>query len=229
MEITSIDQIEMNKVQLTCPVSTEALQQLRLGDIVYLDGVIYTGREGLYKRLLDDGQSPPEPLDQISNVNFHCSPAAAPRDNGGYLVKAVTATASFRFGKWMQAFFQTTGCKVVIGKGGMTSKEYRKLFVPAQALYLTTVGYGLGAVYGRGVTGVKQVYWLNELGVAQAIWVLEVEKLGPFIVESDLEGNSLFELCNREINAKVAQAYAGLPEPVLRRYGEEMDRSRELI
>ena len=57
---------------------------------------------------------------------------------------------------------------MIIGKGGMTSREYRSLFVPARALYLTTVGYGLGAIYGRGVTGVRNVYWLEELGVAQA-------------------------------------------------------------
>ena len=44
------------------------------------------------------------------------------------------------------------------------------------------------------------VYWLKELGLAQAVWVLDVENFGPFLVESDLAGNSLFE---RE-NAKIA-------------------------
>lgn len=229
MENTRLNQLEMKTVNLACPVQPEALEQLQLGDIVYLNGVIYTGREGLYKRLLDEGKSPPRPLSEISNVNFHCSPAATPLDNGQYLVKAVTATASFRFGKWLQDFFSTTGCKVIIGKGGMAESEYRRLFVPAGALYLTTVGYGLGAVYGRGVSGVKQVYWLDELGVAQALWILEVQNLGPFIVESDLKGNSLFALCNREVNARIEKCYADLPGPVLRRYGEETDRSKELI
>ena len=37
-------------------------------------------------------------------------------------------------------------------------------------------------------------------GLAQAVWVLDVENFGPFLVESDLAGNSLFE---RE-NAKIA-------------------------
>jgi L(+)-tartrate dehydratase beta subunit len=91
------------------------------------------------------------------------------------------------------------------------------------------VGYGLGATYGRGVKGVKAVYWLEELGIAQAVWVLEIENMGPFIVESDLEGNSLFERSNQAINENLAELYEGLPEPVLRRYGETTDRRDEVL
>ena len=156
-------------------------------------------------------------------------PPAASHASDGYLVKAVTATASFRFGKWMPSFFEKSRCKLIIGKGGMSSKDYKRLFLPEQALYLTTVGHGLGATYGRGITGVKAVHWLKELGIAQAMWVLEVSNMGPFIVESDFEGASLFELCNERINQNLDRAYAGLPQPVLRRYGEETDRGNEVI
>jgi len=70
---------------------------------------------------------------------------------------------------------------------------------------------------------------LHELGIAQAMWVLEVEAFGPFLVESDLEGNSLFEQANQEINAKVSRLYEGLKEPSLRRYGETTSRDDEVI
>lgn len=229
MSITSIDQVEMNQVRLKCPVQVDDLKRLKLGDLVYLDGVIFTGREGLYHRLLDEGIGLPVPWEQVSNVNFHCSPAACVGADGSHRVKAVTGTASFRFGKWMKAFFEQSGCKLIIGKGGMTSADYKRLYVPEQAIYLTTVGYGLGAMYGRGVVRVREVHWLRELGIAQAMWVLEVSNMGPFIVESDAEGNSLFELSNEAINRNLAAAYAGLPEPVLRRYGEETDRRNEVV
>lgn len=228
MAVQTIDAVEMNRREIDCPCRAEDLASLKLGDLVYLDGPIFTGREGLYHRLIDEGQEFPVAFETISNVNFHCSPAAVQTETG-YNVKAVTATASFRFGKWMDAFFKKTSCRIIIGKGGMSSSDYRRLFVPHGALYLTTVGYGLGATYGRCIAGVQDVHWLEELGIAQAVWVLQCSKLGPFIVESDMQGNSLFELANQKINEGIGRLYDSLPQPVMRRYGEELDRSEEVV
>lgn len=227
-KIIDINKLEMREVHLTCPVKSEDLIPLQLGDQVYLSGVIYTGREGFYQHLIDQGLELPVPISEISNVNFHCSPAASASEDG-HVIKAVTATASFRFGKWMEEFFKKTACKIIIGKAGMTSADYKKHFVPAGAIYLTTVGYGLGATYGRAIRKVLNAYWLEELGVAQAVWVLEVEKMGPFIVESDSEGKSLFEQCNEKINENLKSLYEKFPQPVLRRFGEEVEREHEVI
>lgn len=219
----------MKEVRLKAPVRPEDLVKLEAGMVVYLDGVLYTGREGLYRRILDEGLKPPVDLASVSNVNFHCSPAAAVRPDGTYNVGAVTATASFRFSKWMSRWFDVSGCRMVIGKGGMSEEDYRQHFVPKGAVYLTTVGYGTGALLGRGIKRVRAVHWLEELGIAQAMWVFEVESFGPFLVDGDLKGNSLFEIENRKVNAKLIDAYAGLKEPALRRYGETTSRKDEVI
>ncbi len=216
-------------IRLTSPVDPNDLAALEIGSIVYLDGVIYTGREGVYKRVLEEGAALPVGLPNLSNVNFHCSPAAAVEADGSYTVGGVTATASFRFAKWMKDWFELSGTKIIIGKGGMSEAQYKALFVPAGALYLTTVGYGTGALLGRGIRKVREVHWLEELGNAQAMWVFEVGNFGPFIVESDLTGNSLFEQQARQINPKLAELYDGLKPPALSRYGETNDRKNELI
>ena len=111
----------------------------------------------------------------------------------------------------------------------MSSQDYRDLFVPVGAIYLTTVGYGTGALLGRGIKSVRQVYWLEQLGNAQAMWVFEVENFGPFLVESDLDGNSLFEQHSKKINANLEKLYKGLKAPALSRFGETDDRKDELI
>jgi L(+)-tartrate dehydratase beta subunit len=218
-----------NPVRLKIPVNSEDLEGLKIGTVVYLDGLIYTAREGVYKKILEDGESLPDDLISSSNANFHCSPAAAIEDDGSYNVGGVTATASFRFSKWMAEWLSLSGAKIIIGKGGMSEKDYRELFVPAGAIYLTTVGYGTGALLGRGIKGVKAVYWAEELGNAQAMWVFEVENFGPFLVESDLEGNSLFEQHSKLINANLDELYSGLKAPALSRFGETDDRKDELI
>lgn len=216
-------------VRLQAPVSDSDLKQLRIGDVVYIDGVIYTGREGVYRRIVDERLAPPLDLVRTSNVNFHCSPAASVQSDGSFTVGAVTATASFRFSKWMAKWFDISGCKVVIGKGGMPVEDYRHCFVPKGAVYLTTVGYGTGALLGRGIRQVLNAYWIEELGIAQAIWVLQVGEFGPFLVESDTEGNSLFEQSNMTIDKNIGSLYAGLKQPALRRYGETTQRTDEVI
>ncbi len=218
-----------DSVSLKVPVSADDLKPLAIGTVVYLDGLVYTGREGVYQKVIGDGAELPDGLTELSNANFHCSPAAAVEPDGSYTVGGVTATASFRFAKWMPEWLERSGAKIIIGKGGMAADDYRNILVPAGAIYLTTVGYGTGALLGRGIKGVRAVHWLEELGNAQAMWVFEVENFGPFIVESDLEGNSLFEQQGQLVNANLEKVYAGLKRPALARYGETDDRKDELI
>jgi L(+)-tartrate dehydratase beta subunit len=249
----------LKTVALKLPAATEDLRKLEIGTVVYLTGRIFTAREGAYKHAIEDGAGMPAARESLGQVNFHCSPAArinpdgtysvaaipsAPMEDAddvaphgaapgkaapGYDVGAVSATASFRFVKWLDRWFKLSGCNIIIGKGGMTSEVYRKIFVPNHAIYLTTVGYGTGALLGRGIKGVAGVHWLEELGLAQAVWVLEVENFGPFLVESDLLGNSLFERENAKIAPGIEKLYAGTRPATMRRYGETDDKTQEVI
>ena len=223
------DSAGQKTVSLKVPVKPADLAGLKIGTIVYLDGVIYTAREGVYKKVIEDGDLLPEGLTGLSNANFHCSPAASVEADGSYRVGGVTATASFRFSKWMSEWFRLSNAKLIIGKGGMSRQDYHDLFVPVGAIYLTTVGYGTGALLGRGIKHVREVHWLDQLGNAQALWVFEVENFGPFLVESDLDGNSLFEQHGNKINANLEKLYDGLKAPALSRFGETDDRKDELI
>ena len=220
---------KLKTVRLSAPVAPEALAGLEIGSAVYLDGVVYTGREGVYQKCVVEGVAPPVDFQSLSNVNFHCSPAASPRADGNHEIGAVTATASFRFSKFLERWFEISGAKVIIGKGGMSGEDYRRHFVPNGAVYLTTVGYGTGALLGRGVKRVREVHWLEELGIAQAMWVFEVESFGPFLVESDLQGNSLFERENAKVAEGLPKLYEGTRPAIMSRYGETDDRSDELI
>ncbi|MEZ5842996.1 MAG: fumarate hydratase C-terminal domain-containing protein [Hyphomicrobiaceae bacterium] len=220
---------ELKTVDLKLPASTEDLRKLELGTVVYLTGRVYTAREGVYKRAVEDHHGLPAAPEELGFANFHCSPAASIEADGSYNMGAVTATASFRFAKWLEGWFKLSRCNIIIGKGGMTSAEYRRAFVPAHAIYLTTVGYGTGALLGRGVKRVVAAHWVKELGLAQGIWVLDVARFGPFIVESDLDGNSLFERENAKIASTIEELYQGSRPATLRRFGETDDKTDELI
>ena len=219
----------LKTVQLSLPATTADLAKLELGNVVYLTGRLFTAREGVYHHVVEEGHALPAGPDALGRANFHCSPAAHIADDGTMNIGAVTATASFRFGKYIERWFEMSKCNLIIGKGGMSSDIYKKYFVPNEAIYLTTVGYGTGALLGRGIRKVAGVYWREELGLAQAIWVLDVENFGPFLVDSDLAGNSLFERENAKIAPGLDALYAGTRPATLRRFGETSDKSDELI
>jgi L(+)-tartrate dehydratase beta subunit len=201
----------LKKVHLNLPATTQDLRALEIGSVVYLSGRVFTAREGVYKRAIEDGAGMPASREALGSANFHCSPAATVEPDGRFNVGAVTATASFRFAKWLDGWFKLSGCNIIIGKGGMTSEVYRSSFVPNDAIYLTTVGYGTGALLGRGIRQVAGVHWLEELGLAQAVWVLDVERE------------------NARIAPGLERLYEGTRPATLRRYGETDKRTDEVI
>ena len=97
------------------------------------------------------------------------------------------------------------------------------------AICLTTVGYGLGAIYGRAIKKVLGVYWVEELGISEALWTFEVDRLGPLLVEGDIQGNSFFTQVNEGINQQLGALYEGLKPPVFGRMGEEQRPEIELF
>ncbi len=50
---------------------------------------------------------------------------------------------------------------------------------------------GCGALGSNAVKRVLGVYWI-ELGIPEALWVLEVENLGPMLVTIDTTGQNMF-------------------------------------
>ena len=66
------------KIRLSANPTPEALADLTIGDIVYLDGAVYTAREGIYKRVLEDGIALPLDLPEKALPIFIVHP---PRPN----------------------------------------------------------------------------------------------------------------------------------------------------
>ena len=122
-----------------------------------------------------------------------------------------------------------TGARPIIGKGGMSSKNHQEYFVPSGPVYMSTAGYGTGALLGRKVETVEAVDWRDELGLAQAMCVIRAKNKGRFIVASDRTGACLFERENAKIVANLERAYECTKPAVLKRLGDTDDRSDEMI
>ncbi len=210
----------MPDYKLNIPLQEAETRQLRIGDFVYLTGKIHTGRGLFYEHVLDRGNAPPIDVAGTSNVQMHAAPAAVETGPGEYRLSSIQATASFRYWKWVPAYVERFGIRAIIGKAGMDDWVYKEVFARTGTVFLTTVGYGVAALYGRAVKRVEAVHWKDELGLPEAMWVLDIEDFGPFIVDGDCTGASLASLAVKEINKNLAAAYRDLPDHILKRMGE---------
>ncbi|MHA1607011.1 MAG: FumA C-terminus/TtdB family hydratase beta subunit [Candidatus Freyarchaeota archaeon] len=178
----------MVEVKLRTPVSEGEVRRLKVGDIVYLDGVVVTWRDRAYERafeLLERGESIPQVF--MGAVHWHCGPIVK-RVHGGWIVVSAGSTTSSRFTFQESRAIREWGVRLVIGKGGMGG-EAADAMRECGAAYLETVG-GAASLYAKRVRGVESVYWLD-LGVPEAVWVLRVEALGPLLVTMDSSGGNL--------------------------------------
>jgi L(+)-tartrate dehydratase beta subunit len=206
--------------RLKVPLTVEDVSALRIGDMVYLDGLIHTGRALVYQHVLERGHNPPLDLARECNVQMHGAPAGVEDSPGKYRISSIQATASFRYWKWVPEYVEKFGIRAIIGKAGMDGKMYRDVFTRTKTVFLTTVGYGVAALYGHAVKGVPAVYWKEELGLPEAMWVVDVENFGPFIVDGDVTGASLADQSIEAVNPNFRRAYEALPQHILKRIGE---------
>lgn len=210
----------MNTCRLQIPLSEDAVRRLRIGDVVFLDGRIHTGRGLFYQHVLEKGNPLPIDLAGSCNVQMHAAPAGQEEAAGKYRISSIQATASFRYGQWVPEYVRRFGIRAIIGKAGMDKAIYRDVFAKTGTVFLTTVGYGIAAIYGRCVEGVEAVYWKDELGLPEAMWVIRVRNFGPFIVDGDCTGASLADQAIEAVNPKFADAYSRMSPYVLKRMGE---------
>ena len=223
------DATAIREVHLTVPLTDDDVRQLRVGDVVYLSGPVFTARDGVYGYMLGQGHEPPIDIRNEINVTLQSAPAGVEVTPGHFEVASLQATAGFRYAQWMEQLCSRYGVRAVVNKGGMSEEIYKNVFKKYGVVCLSTLGYGLGAIYGRAVKRVRAVYWKEQLGISEALWVMEVERLGPLLVEGDIEGNSFFSEHKQDVDEPLLRAYEGLPAPIMSRMGEVSDPTKELI
>jgi fumarate hydratase subunit beta len=190
---------------LTVPLSEEDVRALDVGDIVYVDGIVYTGRDEVHIHALEYAKEGKEiPVDFKDGVIFHCGPIMK-KDGDKWVTVAAGPTTSSRMNSLEPEFIEKFGVRAVIGKGGMSAPTVEAM-QKFGAVYFAITG-GAAVSIAKGVEDVLGVEWL-ELGMPEAIWILKTKNLGPLIVGIDTKGNSLFA----GVDEKVKENISGVRE-----------------
>jgi fumarate hydratase, class I len=185
------------EVELTAPLTEDQVRGLKVGDVVLLNGVMYTGRDSVHAHLM---QHDP-PVDLRGGVLYHCGPVVL-KDGDGWKMMAAGPTTSIREEPYEADVIRKFGVRAIIGKGGMGAKTLAAL-EESGAVYLSAIG-GAAQFYARCVEHVSGVS-LMEFGVPEAMWHLHVLNF-PCIVTMDTHGNSL----HKDVEASSAGQLATL-------------------
>ncbi len=191
---------ESKEIVLQAPITEEQIRSLKVGDVVSISGMMYTGRDAIHKYLSDNDA----PIDLNGQVIYHCGPVMLKDEEGQWHVKAAGPTTSIREEPYQGDIMKKFGIRAVIGKGGMGAKTLAALQEHG-GVYLNAIG-GAAQYYADCIKSVEGVD-LMQFGIPEAMWHLRVEKFKA-VVTMDSHGNSLHEDIDKSSLDKLAQ-FAG--------------------
>jgi fumarate hydratase subunit beta len=174
----------MTEHSLATPLSREDVKRLRAGDVVFLSGPIYTARDKAHAVLRARGS----PVSLEGAALYHCGPLVR-----GDEVLSAGPTTSGRMARYTDEILRL-GVRAIIGKGGLPGEPFL-----GRAVYLAYPG-GCGAAAAQQLR-FRSVH-LQDLGMAEALWVFEAENLGPMIVAVDSHGGDLYRDVRRSVQCR---------------------------
>lgn len=199
----------MAEFHFKVPLHNEDIVKMKIGDMVYFSGEAFTGRSRLHKRVFEEGHVLPFST-ETRNLLIHVGPVIV-RDDGGWKLTSFNPTSSIQVEKWGPQAVKEWGLKAIVGK---TTMGERTMLAMKESICIHATP--IGVTPGLAVTKikVKDVYWFDELGSMEAAWILQLNDLGPFLVDIDREGRNYFDRLDVLMKENRRKAYqkVGIPE-----------------
>jgi hydrolyase, tartrate beta subunit/fumarate domain protein, Fe-S type len=173
------------EVKLTTPLKRDDLKDIEAGDMVYISGYIYTGRDAAHKRLcelLEQGKQ--LPIDVKGQIIYYVGPTPA---KPGEPIGSAGPTTSYRMDAYAPQLLDI-GLLGMIGKGKRNQAVIDKI-VEHGACYFAAIG-GAAALIKSKIKSAEVICY-EDLG-AEAVRKLYVEDF-PVTCIIDSKGNNLYE------------------------------------
>lgn len=193
---------------LNVPLRDEDVERLQLGDLVYISGSVFTCRSRLQRYIFDEGHALPFSTEG-KNCLIHVGPIII-KENDKWKLVSFMPTSSIRFEKWGAQSVKDWNLKMIVGKTTMGEKT-AAMMKEKKCVHVSPQGISPNLWIDH--IKIKNVFLFDELGSIEAAWQMEVEQLGPFIVDIDTEGRNLFERLDLIIEANKEKAYDMLKIP----------------
>jgi len=172
------------KIKIETPLTDEVIEQLKTGDLVLINGYVYTARDAAHKRLVElINNNTPLPFDLKGQIIYYVGPTPAPP---GKAIGSAGPTTSSRMDSYTPLLL-SLGLKGMIGKG-QRGEEVVKAIKKYKAVYFLATG-GAGALLSRHIVSAEEIAF-PELGT-ESIKKLLLKDF-PAIVAIDCHGGNIF-------------------------------------
>lgn len=171
-------------ITIETPLTDDVLETLEMGQLVNINGVIYTARDAAHKRMVDlIDQNKALPIDIVGQIFFYVGPAPP---KPGMALGPAGPTTSYRMDPYAP-ILMAHGLKGMIGKGPR-GNEVIEAMKRHKAVYFAAMG-GVAAWLSKRIEEAEVVAY-EDLGT-EAIRRLVVREF-PVIVVNDIRGNDLY-------------------------------------
>jgi L(+)-tartrate dehydratase beta subunit len=193
----------MAEYYMQSPFSEADIRQLRVGDIVYFDGLLFGIRDLTQIYMFDQNHEPPVSLAGAPCI--HTAPSLR-KVGDKWEPICVGTTTSTRMDRFTPPLIEKYGVRAIIGKGGLyqDSLDAMQKF---GAVYLAITG-GSAALETKSIEEVEAVYW--EHLHPEALYQFRVKNFGPLTVAMDSHGRHLYEEVKAEAVSRLPEIYKRL-------------------
>jgi len=175
----------MPEYRFKTPLAEAYVRQLRIGDSVLLDGVIFGVRDANLIRIFD--QKVPPPMDWCGAALLSTAPNVRKIGPGRYEPLSVGTTTSMRMDRFTEGLLRNYGVRAILGKGGLSARS-TELMKQYGGCYLSVTG-GAAAMETLQIEEIEKVYWEDLM--PECIWQFRFKGLGPLTVGIDAHGGNL--------------------------------------
>jgi len=172
-------------MDIQLPLDLPTIENLRAGELVTLNGIMYSARDAAHHRLIGAMNSGKDlPFDIRSQTIYYMGPTPS---KPGQVIGSAGPTTSGRMDTCTPRLL-AAGLKGMIGKGSR-SPEVKDAITKYKAVYFAAIG-GAGALIAKSIKGVEVVAY-EDLG-PEAILRLQVEDFLAIVV-NDIYGGDLYQ------------------------------------
>lgn len=185
------------------PVSEQQVRELRVGDTVSLNGLLFGIRDATQIHMFDHGRK--TRFDLRGHAVIHTAPNVKKVDKStefpaGYAPICVGTTTSARMERFTRPLMEQYGVRIIIGKGGLMEAS-QQAFSSLGGVYLAIIG-GTAALETTWIEAIEDVD-LDDLN-PESLWQFRVKNFGPLLVAIDAHGSSVYD----KVQAQAAERRA---------------------